>query len=200
MTELIDKQTGKLFFLAATKEYIRDLREFEKTKCRHESTSLRTSILENGTKQIREQCLCCGHMLGNALKQSGFEVFPPLEDPDLRRHYDEKRRLEKDCIDQKHVNLQKLSLHEKEKEKTNMDRFRRKYMESEKWRKIREKIFKRANGLCEACLENPATQVHHWNYDNLGNEYMFDLSAVCKPCHCRIHGIDINSAEIDLQF
>lgn len=50
------------------------------------------------------------------------------------------------------------------------------------WKKKRKGALERANGKCQIC-NDPAEEVHHNNYDNLGNESPSDLLAVCVECH-----------------
>jgi hypothetical protein len=60
------------------------------------------------------------------------------------------------------------------------------YLKSEKWQLKRNKVLERAKRLCEACGEAWATQVHHVTYQHLFDEPLFDLRAVCVPCHDRL--------------
>ena len=55
------------------------------------------------------------------------------------------------------------------------------------WKKKRGKVLERASGICEGCLEKPATQVHHLSYEHVGDEYLFELVAVCDACHDNLH-------------
>ncbi len=61
------------------------------------------------------------------------------------------------------------------------------YLASPEWQAKRAKILKRANGICEGCLERKATQVHHLTYEHVYHEFMFELIAVCDKCHARLH-------------
>lgn len=61
------------------------------------------------------------------------------------------------------------------------------YLRSPQWLARRAKVMKRAGGICEACLERKATQVHHLTYARIFNEPCFDLRAICDPCHDAIH-------------
>jgi hypothetical protein len=63
------------------------------------------------------------------------------------------------------------------------------YLESDEWKHRRELVIERAGGVCESCLERRATQVHHVNYHSLYCEVLWDLRAVCKECHKKIHGL-----------
>lgn len=61
------------------------------------------------------------------------------------------------------------------------------YLQSSIWKEKARKVMQRAKGLCEACLENQATQVHHLSYNHVGREPLFELVAVCNECHQDIH-------------
>ena len=61
------------------------------------------------------------------------------------------------------------------------------YLNSDPWRRRRAKVLERASGLCEGCMTNAATEVHHTTYQHLGNEFAFELIALCDACHSRIH-------------
>lgn len=60
------------------------------------------------------------------------------------------------------------------------------YLVSQEWRTKRDAVMRRANRFCEACAEQPATQVHHKTYEHVGEEPLFDLVAICEPCHDRL--------------
>jgi len=57
------------------------------------------------------------------------------------------------------------------------------YLQSSAWRLKRDAVMKRDNRLCQGCLKNQATQVHHLTYDRIFNEMLFDLVAICHECH-----------------
>lgn len=61
------------------------------------------------------------------------------------------------------------------------------YLRSTAWRSIRQRVMDRANGMCEGCAANYATQVHHLTYAHVGNEFLWELVAVCDSCHTRYH-------------
>ena len=64
------------------------------------------------------------------------------------------------------------------------------YLRSHEWKARRGKVLRRDGYMCQACLNNPATQVHHLTYKHWGNEPLFELVAVCKPCHDDITALD----------
>lgn len=57
------------------------------------------------------------------------------------------------------------------------------YLQTSQWKNIRQKVLKRDNFLCQGCLENRATEVHHLTYAHHKNELMFELISVCYDCH-----------------
>ena len=61
------------------------------------------------------------------------------------------------------------------------------YLESPAWAERRRLVLERAGGKCEGCRKRLATQVHHLTYEHVGNELLFELVAVCRDCHERIH-------------
>lgn len=62
------------------------------------------------------------------------------------------------------------------------------YLQTSQWKNIRQKVLQRDNFLCQGCLENRATEVHHLTYAHHKNELMFELISVCYDCHHnRIH-------------
>ncbi len=61
------------------------------------------------------------------------------------------------------------------------------YIRSPQWTARRREHLELCDHWCEICRKAPAIQVHHWTYENLGNENPQDLCAVCVHCHWRIH-------------
>lgn len=50
----------------------------------------------------------------------------------------------------------------------------------------RARVLLRAGRKCEGCGEE-ATQVHHLTYEHVFEEFLFELIAVCRGCHERLH-------------
>ena len=70
-----------------------------------------------------------------------------------------------------------------------------KYLNSKAWSEIREKCFDHFGRQCLFC-SNPATEVHHRDYTNIGKENLLtDLSVLCSDCHQRFHELgNLNNA------
>ena len=65
------------------------------------------------------------------------------------------------------------------------------YLKSDKWKKKREKILKRADHKCELCGSTENLHIHHLTYDNVYNEKEEDLLCVCDICHSKLHNKDL---------
>lgn len=60
------------------------------------------------------------------------------------------------------------------------------HLQSPEWRETRMRVLVRASGRCERCnalVPSDKLQVHHKTYDNLGDEPLDDLLALCVICH-----------------
>ncbi len=64
------------------------------------------------------------------------------------------------------------------------------YLKSSQWRAVRRRVLDRSGGLCEGCLHEQATEVHHTTYAHVGHEFMWELRAICRTCHDRITLLD----------
>lgn len=59
------------------------------------------------------------------------------------------------------------------------------YLESKEWWDRRKLVLQRAGYRCEHCGSAGPLEIHHVRYDNLGDEGIDDLIALCRPCHRR---------------
>lgn len=57
------------------------------------------------------------------------------------------------------------------------------YLRSSEWRERRKEFIEEVNGECEDCGSKKNIQVHHLNYDNIGDETEDDVEVLCKDCH-----------------
>ena len=64
------------------------------------------------------------------------------------------------------------------------------YLETRHWNKKRHEAIKFHEGKCSECGMDRYLQVHHLNYDSLGNEAMSDLLVLCRDCHSLLHEKD----------
>lgn len=62
------------------------------------------------------------------------------------------------------------------------------HLRSPRWRELRVLVMRRSDDVCEGCGTRMADEVHHLSYDHLGDEFLFELVALCRTCHARWHG------------
>lgn len=62
-----------------------------------------------------------------------------------------------------------------------------KYLKSDNWRLIREKLFAKRGEKCELCGKCWKIQVHHKTYKNVYKEKLEDLQVLCATCHQKTH-------------
>ena len=154
--------------------------------CRHENEEIRKQVAVNGVVHYRPQCLKCGRC-GSSIARAALteEVMAnaPLVDKTIENRYWQAQRAEK------------AAQFEKEQEADRQARFTQmnNYYNSAQWWSKRAAVLKRDNHLCQAQLPGcvvAAKQVHHLTYDHFMNEPLFDLIAVCVPCHDQITNAD----------
>jgi hypothetical protein len=180
MPKYIDQDTGEAFPLYPTAEWLADRQRFEVEACKHPAKELRRVIYSNGSMHYREQCQRCGEYVGSSIPKAKAPANVPDADAGLRDRYQRERDVRRRDIDQKHIRLQRTD--------SNVFRQRhRDYLASRAWKTKRDKVLRRADGVCEGCLEARATQVHHLSYERWGDELLFDLVALCSTCHGKCH-------------
>ena len=65
------------------------------------------------------------------------------------------------------------------------------YLDNWIW-KEKSNNFKEQIGKCQLCNSKENLQVHHLNYEHVGNESKKDVICICKRCHKNIHLEDKN--------
>jgi hypothetical protein len=126
-------------------------------------------------RQLREQCLHCGWLLGEQKAHRATPTTPSIDKATLKR-----------CVEARHRSSTERHLsYVAAREIENAawwDRYKD-HLASEKWQRIRKAIFDRDNGICRGCLVRRATQVHQLTYRNVRNEFAFQLVSICDECH-----------------
>jgi len=153
--------------------------------CNHSNTETRMMI---SCSQIKKQCLDCGHSVGNAIKHENFTPDEIKKLPQFDLDFREKRSQEiwqskKFTLEQKRIETQQKQAQDHAKYKQEYHD----YLSSAAWQEKRKSIISRDNGLCQGCLSRPIHDIHHLTYDNIGDELLFQLIGLCRPCHERIH-------------
>lgn len=150
-------------------------------QCVHTQRETRRRITSNNAVLVVNQCLWCGHSVQinsfgvnrdvlPAWHATRFSEFSEAVTSWARRR-EQTRRTEDEVALRAHYDA---------------------YLASPDWRSKRALVMKRAAALCEACLSARATEVHHTTYAHFGNEPLWELRAVCRPCHERITELDRN--------
>ncbi len=137
-------------------------------------------IASNGTRHYRSQCLECGEMVAALKKGVGKGLYLasqlmhaiPFDDTIRTKRYELIR-----------VRAEELECQKKDQWFVQYDA----YLRSPEWDKKRKAVLERDKYLCQGCLSKRAVQAHHLTYAHVGNEFLFELIAVCIDCHRRIH-------------
>lgn len=155
--------------------------------CAHERSTPVRFIKSNGVVCVRVQCQQCGENLGEKRKADYCVDKLPMWDHELKQERIENyRRRQIELRDQAESQRQAAIVEQSQEwwEKYNA------YLRSTQWHKMRQLVLDRDGNLCQACLTNKATHVHHVSYDlynRLGKSAAFELVAICRLCHEQIH-------------
>ena len=150
----------------------------EKYKCEHPSSKLCARVVKGGITQYVKQCQTCGAPLpGPIAKKVAFEMSGGVEpvpfDEEIRKRWEGKKNRAAERIREKYS-----------------EKFWNEYSDylaTPEWDALRRGVLERANGKCEGCRSRPPEEVHHLSYEHVGDEFLFELVAVCKECHKRLH-------------
>ncbi len=99
----------------------------------------------------------------------------------------EPRRLEREEWERERRRQDAIKAAEREQERIAYRERYHAYLQTPEWRERSQAVLRRAGFVCEGCGKANATQAHHLSYDHVGNEFLWELRAVCRPCHERFH-------------
>lgn len=150
--------------------------------CSHPATEVRKRESAAQVLSIYRQCTTCGQMVGSRLKRKDFSegdiaAMPPCDDTLLSRYWANKDE-----------EWKRIEASESARVSEAMRIKYAAYRKTDKWKRKCELVMRRAQGVCEGCRERKADEVHHLTYEHRGDEFLFELVAICRPCHERIHG------------
>ena len=140
----------------------------EWVECKCSNTEIRLRTQSNGVEVYTVQCLNCGRAIKN-VKKSEHPRPKYWFDASIQNNYEIRRKA-----------------HWEDRKAAKRDWYQG-YLASPQWHTKRQLVIRRANGVCEGCGTNRATQVHHTTYEHVGDEFLWELRAVCDDCHSRIH-------------
>ncbi len=135
----------------------------------------------NGVTHIRHQCLVCGAPIEMSLSRKSVPDWESLPEWDqgLRSRWAEANS---EYWRQQNEQAFQDSLAEKRRRHAE-------YLQTPAWRERRALRLAFDNARCQARLvgcRGVATEVHHTTYEHWGNEPLFDLVSVCRPCHRKL--------------
>jgi len=135
---------------------------------------------------IHLQCQSCGKSLTGALRRAEFYTWQdfPAWDEEIRTTWDEGQRAQ-------HIEYAQDINAARERRAADAAVRRAEYsrwlLTSPEWRTLRDRVWRRAGGTCEACLANRAGDIHHVTYALGRLPPAWELRAVCRQCHDRLH-------------
>jgi len=173
MANLFDRRNRALF------------KHYESMRCTHETDALVKRTVRNGAIQYVRQCQRCGEARSNPIsREKALALYggsePPAFSEELARSYFAERAAGENRIIGKYESKEAF-------QRAEFREWYDKYLMSDEWAVVRIKVLARANHKCEGCLERPAVLAHHTTYEHVGNEFLFELLALCQECHDRVH-------------
>ena len=177
-----DPDTRKMIWVAMSDDEIDryyELLAHDERDCEHETVELRARTISNGAIQHVDQCITCGKAAGMPVKREPGLTPPPWDTEIAESLRRDRQSLAEDMIrDAIERQREELGAHTRRYDM---------YLKSEEWAKKRRAVLERDGGICRGCLSRPATQVHHLTYENIYNEFAFELVSICDQCHERVH-------------
>lgn len=148
----------------------------EASSCEHNHFSLVRVAYKGGKEFVRQLCDECYVLFGNLRGRSSVPQFDslPLVDKEEREKY-------------RHTQWQAQYQRRQEDYHSAFFDLYTRYLASPGWLARRALVMQRANRVCEGCLSRPAVMVHHLTYEHVGDELLFELRAICAPCHEKCH-------------
>jgi hypothetical protein len=109
------------------------------------------------TRQLRYQCDHCFEYVGGSQRHALAAPNTPEIDPNTLMLRDERREQEREKFREERNRWER----ERAQKDAEWWQLYNEYLASDKWRKLRQLVFERDNGICQGCYSAPATQVHH---------------------------------------
>ena len=146
----------------------------------HESHLVR-KVAANGASQFTYQCQRCGQIDYSRTGRGPWVAKPATIDVDALP-------LWSDSLQEASISAVRLQAEAQRAERDQewWDSYHD-YLNSGEWRQKRIRVLRRDGHLCQGCLENVATDVHHMTYDRLFSELLCDLISLCPECHQKCH-------------
>ncbi len=138
----------------------------------------------NGVWVRREACKNCKSLVGGTKKKGdGFDNLPFL----TQAAYLEYQSGKENSYEKLKAYIQDLSNQWRIDNHNQWWENYSAYLKTDQWKHKRQQVLERENFLCQGCHYAKAVHVHHTTYDNLGDELLFQLVALCVQCHSKLH-------------
>ncbi|HSG61647.1 MAG TPA: hypothetical protein VLA24_09460 [Pseudomonadales bacterium] len=159
--------------------------------CNHARCEPVRFIKSNGAVCVRIQCLDCGESQGEK-KKANYNITELSNwNEELKKQSRDKRRQRaQELHNQQFLQREQLLQHEQLLETVEWWKSYSQYLQTTEWHTIRRLVLDRDSHICQACLRNKAAHVHHLSYtlyNQIGRSAAFELVAICRPCHEKIH-------------
>ena len=143
-----------------------------------------------GTVTVHLQCDGCGRSLGGAMRRAEHYLWQSYAEWDDRLQSAHSERIEREryrSIDAFQAMMADRHARSDAEAAERREEYRTLFLRSPEWRALAGRVMARADNLCEACLARPASDVHHLTYDLGRLPPAWELRAVCRACHDRLH-------------
>ena len=151
--------------------------------CTHHELRLVQRLLRDGRVAIVKQCLRCGAQKDGPVKRLPEHDTLPEYDGEIFPAYDRQRKeLYRQLVWDADVAAYKKWMADYDA-----------YLTTPEWKEKSRLVIERENHLCQGCRKAKATQAHHSTYQHAGEEFLFQLVALCWPCHKRFHADFVSS-------
>lgn len=158
--------------------------------CNHENFKITKHFDKLGRTIFIPQCMFCGRRCKQQVSKQCATGNEPLFNVEAEK---KSHELSNDLsCKRSHYLAERGIRHRDAQEKAQKTKRRETYeayLKTQEWSDKRQRVLVRDNFLCQGCLINRATQVHHTTYSHLGKELFFQLISLCDDCHKNIHDI-----------
>ncbi len=139
--------------------------------------------------RVFNQCQHCGKRVGTAMKKKDFNK------DDLPKAWMNSENAVKDAQNDLHIICKRINERKSLVNQTSFWNDYDEYLQSERWKAIKKIVFERDNYICQSCLYEKATEVHHTIGKFRKNEPLFSLISICSRCHNIITQIERGNYE-----
>jgi len=173
------------------------------TECPHPDSEIRLKINSANMPMCARQCVTCGKNLSPWLPKKDWPANPPpWDDTAWERWWKPQREAaggrqqellaqlaaERTAIDGQRQDAIDARAAEWAAENAAWWARYEAHMKSPAWRMRAEKVKRREGGYCQGCgTRDEYGHCHHKDYKRMGDEMLFDLVWLCRPCHQKLH-------------